>query len=73
MKTEGNIFTFRVFFDSKGVMSTELSGLPFDEASKVFKNEDLVIVRKVIKECRLKFENFHGYLENEIQALNHHE
>ena len=71
---EANVFCFRVFFDTKGMLHTELSGIPIEEVSKIgFDKDDEVIIRKIVNECRTKFSSMHEYLQNEIQALNHHE
>jgi len=66
---EGNILSFRILIDSSGNLVTELSGLPEHEAHKVFKGEDLILIRKVIKEGLVKVGKLHEYLENELDAL----
>ena len=40
---EANILSFRVLFDTKGNLVTEVGGLPLEEAHKVFKGTDLKI------------------------------
>ena len=67
---EGNILSFKILVDSKGMLITELSGLPESEVKKVFDTEnDSAIIQKIIKEGLLKLETLHDYLEKEIQAL----
>jgi hypothetical protein len=68
---EGNILSFKILVDSKGMLITELSGLPESEVKKVFDTEnDRAIIQKIIKEGLLKLETLHDYLEKEIQALS---
>ena len=66
---EGNILSFRIMIDSKGTLVTELSQLPEEAVSKIFAEDDKILIRKVIREGLLKLENLHGYLEKELQAL----
>jgi hypothetical protein len=66
---EGNILSFRILIDKSGTLVTELSGLPEREAHKVFKGDDLILIRKVIREGLLKLDKVHLYLENELDAL----
>ena len=67
---EGNILSFKILVDYKGMLITELSGLPESEVKKVFDTEnDRAIIQKIIKEGLLKLETLHDYLEKEIQAL----
>jgi hypothetical protein len=66
---EGNILSFRILIDSGGNLVTELSGLPEHEAYKVFKGEDLILIRKIIREGLVKLDKLHAYLENELDAF----
>ena len=66
---DGNILSFRILIDKSGNLVTELSGLPEREAHKVFKGDDLILIRKVIREGLLKLDKVHLYLENELDAL----
>jgi hypothetical protein len=66
---EGNILSFRILIDSSGKLVTELSGLPEHEAHKVFKGEDLILIRKIIREGLVKLDKLHAYLENELDAF----
>jgi hypothetical protein len=68
---EGNLIGFRIFFNSKGVMMTELSQLPMQDIDKVFKTtEDKQIVKTVIQETHKVLAGLHEDLEKELDALN---
>ena len=67
---EANILSFRVLFDSKGQLVTEVGGLPIEEAKKVFKGTDLKIIQTIIREGRQRIFNIHNELEAEIDSLN---
>ena len=69
MRSEANIASFRILIDSRGNLVTEISGLPYDEISSIFKDEDAVLIRKIVRESRIKFTKLHNYLENELAAL----
>ncbi len=68
--TEANLLSFHILFDTKGRLVTETSGLPIEEANKVFKGTDLKIIETVIREARRKILNIHNELESELDALN---
>ena len=67
---EANILSFRVLFDSKGQLVTEVGGLPIEEAKKVFKGTDLKIMQTIIREGRQKIFKIHNELEAELDSLN---
>ena len=67
---EANILSFRVLFDTKGNLVTEVGGLPIEEAHKVFKGTDLKIIQTVIREGRQRIHTIHNELEAELDALN---
>ena len=67
---EANILSFRVLFDSKGQLVTEVGGLPIEDAKKVFKGTDLKIIQTIIREGRQRIFNIHNELEAELDALN---
>ena len=69
VKYEANIASFRILIDDRGNLVTETSGLPYEEISGIFKDEDAVLIRKIVKESRIKFIKLHNYLENELAAL----
>ena len=68
--TEANILSFHILFDTKGRLVTETSGLPIEDAQKVFKGNDLKIVQTIIREARQKILDIHNDLEAELDALN---
>jgi len=67
---EANILSFRVLFDSKGQLVTEVGGLPIEDANKVFKGTDLKIIQTIIREGRQRIFNIHNELEAELDSLN---
>ena len=67
---EANILSFRVLFDTKGNLVTEVGGLPIEEAHKVFKGTDLKIIQTVIREGKQRIRTIHNELESELDALN---
>ena len=67
---EANILSYRILFDTKGQLITEISGLPMQDAGKAFKGSDLKIIQTVIREGRQKMNNIHNHLEAELDALN---
>ena len=68
---DGNIITFSLLLSRKGNLITELSGVPEKHLSKIFKDEDLQLVRTLLRLCKNKLEPLHKQLENELSALNH--
>ena len=67
---EANILSYRILFDTKGQLVTEVSGLPIEDANKVFKGTDLKIIQTIIREGRQRISNIHNELEAELDALN---
>jgi hypothetical protein len=68
---EGNIISFKLLLDRGGVVVTELSGIPERELSKIFKDDDLVLMRTLLRLCNEKLQPLHSQLEEELDALNH--
>jgi len=66
---EGNILSFRILIDPKGNLITELSGLPEVEAHKVFDGDELILIRKILKEGHLRLDSLHDKLEAELDAF----
>ena len=66
---EGNILSFRILIDPKGTLITELSGLPPEDAHKVFEGDELLLIRKILKEGHIKLDRLHNYLEAELDAF----
>ena len=67
---EANILSYRILFDTKGQLITEISGLPIEDAGKAFSGSDWKIIQTVIREGRQKMNNIHNHLEAELDALN---
>ena len=67
---EANILSYRILFDTKGQLVTEVSGLPIEDANKVFKGTDLKIIQTIIREGRQRIFNIHNELEAELDSLN---
>ena len=67
--SEGNIISFRVFIDEKGVLMTEYSLLPVATIRNVFGTDDVASIEKIVKELDPLFKNMHQELSEELQAL----
>jgi len=67
---EANILSYRILFDTKGQLVTEVGGLPIEDANKVFKGTDLKIIQTIIREGRQRIFNIHNELEAELDSLN---
>ena len=67
--SEGNIISFRVFIDEKGVLMTEYSLLPLAKIKNVFSTDDVASIEKIVKELDPLFKNMHQELSDELQAL----
>lgn len=51
---------------------TKLSCVPDEELSKVFTDPYTQnYIRVVLRECHLKFDDLHEYLEKHLEALKH--
>ncbi len=67
---EGNIISFRVYINSKGLMMTEYKYLPTEDVDKAFTEpEDSVLVKKILKETSIKLEGLHDHLEAELAVF----
>ena len=66
---EGNIISFKVFLDSKGLLMTEYSKVPSKELSKIFSSTDISYIAKILDKVDPKFKNLHRELEQELEAL----
>lgn len=66
---EGNLISFKILIDETGTIVTELSGVPENQLHKLFKDGELMLIRKILKEARPKLEGLHNYLENELDAM----
>jgi hypothetical protein len=70
---EANIIGFNVLINCEGVVVTEMSGIPSEELSTVFKDAELSTMRNIVQLTKQKLEPIHAYLEAELSALNHQE
>ena len=68
---EGNLISFKLLLDRGGVVVTELSGVPEKDLHKIFKGDDLKLMRTLIRICSEKLQPLHNHIENELDALNH--
>lgn len=68
---EANIISFRVLIDSSGTIITELSSVPENHLSRVFKDNELNVMKKLVSIAKPKLEDMHYYLEKELKSLNH--
>jgi len=67
---EGNIISFRVYINSKGLMMTEYKYIPTEDVDKAFTEpEDSVLVQKILKETSIKLEGLHDHLESELAVF----
>lgn len=70
-KEEGNLLSFRIFFNKKGLLMSEYSTLPITEVPKFFKElEEQKIIEKVITEGLKHLGDMHEKIELELSALN---
>jgi hypothetical protein len=67
---EGNLISFKLLINLHGDLITEVSMLPKDKISKVFKKDDAPLIHKAISEAEIKLKGLHKYLEDEISAFN---
>lgn len=67
---EGNLLSFKILIDETGTVVTELSGIPVDKIDKVFKNNDSLLIKKIVTDARSKVEGLHRFLEDELNNLN---
>ena len=68
-KHEGNLVSFRLFINTNGDILTEYKYFPEEEVSKVFPTNETHLIKKLIKEGRLKLETLHDSIEREVQNL----
>lgn len=70
-KEEGNLLSFRIFFNKKGLLMSEYRSLPLREVPKFFKEEEeRVIIEKIIDEGLRHLNDMHEKIELELSALN---
>ena len=66
---EGNIISFKVFINAKGILMTEYSKLPSNKVSDVFDKHETPLIKKILSELENKFDIHHKELEDELSAL----
>ncbi len=66
---EGNLLSFKILVDETGNIVTEISGLPLNKTKSIFKNNDLIIINKILSVARPKLEQLHNYIEDELDAI----
>jgi hypothetical protein len=67
---EANIISFKIFIDPSGNLMSEYSKLPQEEVDGVFFKEDVVTIKKILRELEPKLENLHKFIEDELNALS---
>ena len=68
---EANVLGFKILINSDGHVVTEMSGIPEKDMHKVFKDDELELMRKIVLLTKPKLEEIHEFLESELSALNH--
>tara|TARA_R100000656_G_scaffold72382_1_gene54030 strand:+ start:294 stop:533 length:240 start_codon:yes stop_codon:yes gene_type:complete len=69
-RIEAKLLTFQLVLDVKGNIWTDIGGLPESEIKKCFKNrEDAHVIEILVREGKIKLNNIHSYLENEVTAI----
>ena len=48
-----------------------MSGIPINDLDKIFKDDELSLIKTIILLTQLKLEPIHEYLSEELSALNH--
>ena len=48
---------------------TEFSIVPSHEANKVFKDNELLLIKKLLTEAEIKLGGLHEYFENELSSF----
>ena len=68
--TEANILSFKIIVNHSGAILTEMGGVPEDRLHEVFKGDELILVRKIVREAKPKLEKMHEFLERELTAFS---
>lgn len=67
----GNVVSFRIFFNKKGLLMSEYSTLPIQEVPKIFKTpEEQKIIETIINQGLKHLHTMHEQIEEELNALN---
>ena len=67
--TEANILSFKIIVNHSGAILTEMGGVPEDRLHEVFKGDELILVRKIVREAKPKLEKMHEFLERELTSF----
>ena len=67
---EANLLSFKIIVNHSGAIITEIGGLPEDRLHEVFKGDELILVRKIIRDAKPKLEKMHAFLEKELTAFS---
>ena len=70
---EANIIGFKVLINCEGVVVTEMSGIPSEELSTVFKDAELSTMRNIVQLTKQKLEPIHAYLYFYYRDVDHRE
>ena len=68
---EANLLSFKIIVNHSGAIITEIGGLPEDRLHEVFKGDEFILVRKILRAARPKLLKMHDFLEAELNAINH--
>ena len=66
---EANLLSFKIIVNHSGAILTEMGGLPEDKLHTVFKGDDLILIRKIIRDAKPKLEKMHQFLEEELNVF----
>lgn len=66
---EANLLSFRIIVNHSGAILTEIGGLPEEKLHTVFKGDELILVRKIIRDAKPKLEKMHKFLEDELDTF----
>mgnify|MGYP001373407792 FL=1 len=67
---EANIISFKIFIDPSGNLMSEYSKFPKEKVDSIFYKEDVVTIKKILRELEPKLENLHKFIEDELNALS---
>jgi len=68
--SEATIISFKVLVNSKGVVLTEISGIPDDGIASIFKGADRQTLQSIVRLMKSRLLPLHDLLEEELDSLN---
>ena len=68
-KEEGNLVSFRIFLARDGNIISEFKYLPTEDIGKVFPENEIAVIKKIVKEGCFKLEGLHNHIEKEVKNL----